>query len=454
MLLIDEPQTASGDADALIEEARRRTRKRRRRIAAVVVLAAVVGTAIVLEGGGGGGSARSHSGGHGGRVPGGAVRGAAQSVAAGRLAVLPNIGEFGLVAPGEGWAVNGLSFYFTSDDGAHWKTLRVPRLTGGDIVANLSAATSVGRDDIFLSYPTRSGYGTCYRTGRPPDDVDDISSVARSTDRGRTWQLSTLPGCSVAPWLSFPTSRTGFALTTSNTAPPLGGVGPLVRAWLVVTRDGGRTWRRVAQTPFAGQIEFATATDGWGVARPVAARQTVGALLSTLGGALYRTTNGGRSWQRQPICTTASTPGTFTICGQPRFFGPNRGVLPVTTVDRQTDRKWQTIYRTTNAGRTWTAASRLPNVPAGRRPLTQAGQAGKFVAVTATTWIDLIEGRQYTTSDAGSHWTTLIPRPAFSASQVTEFDFASPNDGWLLANPTTFDYTTDGGRTWHPLGRQ
>jgi photosystem II stability/assembly factor-like uncharacterized protein len=452
MLLIDELRTSAGEVDALIEEARRRTRKRRRRIA-VVLLVAAVGAAIVLDSGGGGGGARSHLSGHGAPLPGGAARGTAQSVAATRLTVLPYISDFGLLAAGEGWAANGVAFYFTRDDGAHWKTLDVPKLTGGDVVANLAAATSVGSNEILLSYPTARAYGSCADPtgGGPSAAVYSIGSVARSTDHGRTWQLATLPGCVVATSLSFVNSRTGFALAES-TSPPL-------RAWLLVTGDGGRTWQRVAQAPFAGPIEFATATEGWGVAGPVAHER--GGLSATLGGALYRTTNGGRTWQRQPICTTASAPGTFTICGQPRFFGPNAGVLPVTTVDRQADREWQTIYRTTNDGRTWTG-SRLPSVPVGGRPLSQPGQAGKFVAVSASHWIDLVSGRLYTTTDAGSHWTTLIPTPPFSASHVFEFDFASAHDGWLLMDPVSpsadppsvFDYTNDGGRTWHPLGRQ
>ena len=161
MLLIDEPKTCPADADALIEEARKRTRKRRRRIA-VVLLATAAGFAYVL-GGGGGGSGRTALSGHGAPLPGGAARGTAQSIAASRLTVLPYISDFGLLAPGEGWAANGVSVYFTGDAGAHWKTLDVPKLTGGDVIANLFAATSVGRDDIFLSYDTGRSYEMCIR---------------------------------------------------------------------------------------------------------------------------------------------------------------------------------------------------------------------------------------------------------------------------------------------------
>jgi len=87
-------------------------------------------------------------------------------------------------------------------------------------------------------------------------------------------------------------------------------------------------------------------------------------------------------------------------------------------------------------------------------------EAGKFVAVSASRWIVLVGRHLYTTTDAGRQWTTRVPKPDFSASRVFEFDFASANDGWLLADPFSsagnappaFDYTDDGGLTWHRLG--
>jgi photosystem II stability/assembly factor-like uncharacterized protein len=461
MLLIDRPPSSPNDADALIEEARRRTRKRRRRIA-VVLLVAAVGAVIALDGRGGGAAGHSYSGGHGASRPGVGGRATAQSIAAPRLAVLPDISDFGLLAAGEGWALTGGSgkVYFTNDDGAHWRTLKVPRPAGGYVGATVNAAASVGRNDIFLSYGPGSSYPTCRHAaaGRSAA-VEDIFWVARSTDQGRTWQLSTLPGCFIARSLSFVNSRIGFAEAESNNLP--------LRVWLLGTRDGGRTWQHIARPPFDGPIEFATATDGWAVSRGIGGR-AVGQLPATFGGALYRTTNGGRSWQRQPLCTTASAPGTFTTCSAPpHFFGPEVGVLPVTSVDRHTNLQWQTIYRTTNAGRTWTASTPLPRVPASQ-PDTDLNvlraPVGDFVAVTSTHWVDLrVGGRLYTTTDAGKHWTTLVPKPDFSARFVG-LDFASTRDGWLAgitnpnaplsAAPRAFDYTINGGRNWQPLAKQ
>ena len=232
------------------------------------------------------------------------------------------------------------------------------------------------------------------------------------------------------------------------------------RGRLLATRDGGPTWRTIAATPFVGPIDFTTASDGWGVAGPVGSVST-GALPATVTGALYHTTNGGRSWQRQSICTTTSTSGTFTDCGTPRFFARRIGVLPVTTVDRHAGRAALTVERTTNGGRTW-SGTRLPSVPATPSMRYGSGQAGKFVAISATNWIALVGPRLYETTDAGSRWTTLAPKPDLPASRVFELDFTSARAGWVLADPVSsdanaqpiFDYTINSGRTWHPLARQ
>ena len=442
-LLTDEPRSDAAEAEALIKEARRRARRRRARIASVVV---VVGGAFIYLLAGGGGDGHAHPAGHDAPRGGAAQASSTHAIARGGLAVLPDIGAFGLVAPGEGWAVNGLSFYFTSDDGADWRMLRVPGLSGGDVIANLYAGASVGANDIFLSYPTGRNYGSCAHptTPGPNKNTYTIASVARSTDRGRSWELSTLPGCVIATSLSFIDARTGFALAQST--------GPPSRSWLVVTRDGGGTWRRVSATPFVGSIEFVTASDGWGLAS-----DTSGLPSATFASALYRTTDGGQNWRRVPICDTRSPSGAAASCGSPRFFGAHVGVLPVNTRNRRNGTWRLRIYQTANGGRTWTNPP-ITSVPAS----TRNASASRFVAISPILWIALVATRLYQTSDQGRHWTIFTPKPDFRASSLTQLAFASANDGWLLTNqtsnapsaPTRFEYTTDGGRTWKPLSKQ
>jgi photosystem II stability/assembly factor-like uncharacterized protein len=369
------------------------------------------------------------------------MRSSPRSASADELAVLPDVGAFALLAPGEGWAVNGLSVFFTANDGAHWKTLQVPDLTGSDVVANLFASASVGANDLFLSYPTERVYGSCaHPTGAGAStSIYFIGSVARSTDRGRSWQLSTLPGCVLATSLSFPSAQTGFALAV--------GAGPTPsRSTLLTTSDGGRVWRRVSIVPFAGSIQFLSASAGWGLgrfSRPVAAE---------FGPSLYRTTDGGRSWRRVAICGTRSPPAATTLCGIPRFFGPRDGVIAVNTPAPD---GWRlVIYYTANGGDTWTTSPQA-TVPAA----TPNASASRFCATSATSWIAAVGTRLYTTADQGRHWMTLAPRPGFRVSSITELAFASASDGWILTSPisnvpnaaTVFEYTTNGGRTWEPL---
>jgi photosystem II stability/assembly factor-like uncharacterized protein len=109
--------------------------------------------------------------------------------------------------------------------------------------------------------------------------------LMRTKDRGRTWtRVGTSPSTP-----SFPTSLVGFAMRSRAT-----NAGPLIQ-----TSDGGRTWRRVG-TPcrkgwggfaWSAAISFVSRSRGWLICngQPGAGSQAK---------ALYVTRNGGRTWKR------------------------------------------------------------------------------------------------------------------------------------------------------------
>ena len=74
--------------------------------------------------------------------------------------VLPSISQMGLLAPGVGWAANGLDFYVTRNGALGWRNVQVPGL-GGDIVANLMASASPGTNDLVLAFYGGKVYGSC-----------------------------------------------------------------------------------------------------------------------------------------------------------------------------------------------------------------------------------------------------------------------------------------------------
>lgn len=415
----------------MIEDAR--TRQWRHRVAASVVALAVPGiVAIVLAVDGGGGS----KAGHGGATPGGApVSGKgrkASSPAADQPAVLPSVGQMGLLAPGVGWAANGVSFNITRNSGRSWTDVHVPGLRG-DIVVNLWAAASPSPREVVLGSYAGKVYGSCtHRTG-PANPIElPIGKMAVSTNAGRTWRGMTLPGCVLTSSLSFVNTKVGFAVMMSGPSNPL-------RPALYVTTDGARTWRRIGPMPFNGPIDFASSDDGWGIA----AGSNAGGR-----GALYHTIDGGRTWHSSSICRPTPIDGTTVACDVPHFFSDREGVVPAVLVNHTTGRSSLIVYSTVDAGQTW-ARHALPSDTQLHAYVAQA-QPIPFSAPTASDFFTLIAGQLVATHDGGRHWFTFT-QPSLSG--FGSLDFASSTYGWVIA-ANAFDYTTDGGKSWNPLAKQ
>src|SRR5438874_898662 len=107
------------DPEALIEEARRRARRRRAASAVTALLLLGGGLGAFVAFGGGGGSKRGGLAGTHGRP----VTRGEELRQIERAAAQSTIVEAGLVAPGVGWAMNGLDLWWTQDDGRHWRAI-------------------------------------------------------------------------------------------------------------------------------------------------------------------------------------------------------------------------------------------------------------------------------------------------------------------------------------------
>jgi len=330
----------------------------------------------------------------------------------------------------------------------------------------LARSPRSGSRTSFVADDGEKGYGTCGHPVHPGPTVADyaIGAVYASTDRGQRWRDSTLPGCSLVFGLSFTTPEIGFALASSSGGPN--------RGTLNVTGDGAQHWQRVGSTPFVGPIDFVTREDGWGVAAPGVTTKPLDRM-----GALYRTTDGGRSWQRVSICSGASRDAAATICGTPRFFGTRDGVVPVGRVDRATGTCSFLVDSTTDGGLRWSSHA-LPADPnlcayfSTNNPYSATNGTQRltvpFSAPSATNWVAFIGPALYSTTDGGRRWSHLTPKPTFAAPELAgngvaindsgPLDFASPTDGWLIARwsgaSPVFDYTANGGKSWKPLAKQ
>ncbi len=113
--------------------------------------------------------------------------------------------------------------------------------------------------------------------GESQDGSDRGEGIDRSTDGGRSWSFSTLPGCVqlCGPTaLSFVDADHGFAAVSGDQGNPHG-----PPAMLFATQDGGASWQQLATPPDLGgvvmdgpapdsKLVFTTAQDGWAVSGP------------------------------------------------------------------------------------------------------------------------------------------------------------------------------------------
>jgi len=211
------------------------------------------------------------------------------------------------------------------------------------------------------------------------------------------------------------------------------------------TRDGGESWQRLA-VPNADSLEFrdvhaSSADSAWILAAGSGSRSRI-----------YRTTNGGATWELQFQNTDSSA---FFDCLT--FLDGRRGVAFSDASQGQT-----VILRTVDGGAGWT------RVPASRVPAPLPGEgafaaSGLCVAHVAPSTVFIATGspgaRLFRSTDAGESWTsTNTPFVKGPVAGLTGIAFADAMRGIAVAadidrlrtdtSSAVVGVTNDGGRTW------
>jgi photosystem II stability/assembly factor-like uncharacterized protein len=335
----------------------------------------------------------------------------------------------GVIGPGSGWRLDGLSLSRTDDNGATWRDITPPSAVNQDPIARINWVEFADSQHVLVPVALNHAPFTIYG----------------SDDGGDTWQAvcAGATKCGAPEYVTFLDRDHGWGISDSGNVSS--------------TNDGGNTWTLLGNAPFAGPVQFVNQQDGWGVSEPSGYGNA--GVATKPGGHLYRTQNGGRTWQQ-----FSPDIGGSLAFGVPRFFGADGVVVAWSEPSEESGHHDQVrVYTTHDGGNSWSGQV-APSDPAadqyGNAPQLLA-PAFPFSASSPSDWMLFLGPNVYVTDDAGADWSRFTPAPAIGA--VYSLALTSPSTAWALASvPICSDpsppqrpcrleelvHTTDGGRTW------
>jgi len=215
--------------------------------------------------------------------------------------------------------------------------------------------------------------------------------------------------------------------------PPFGGR-------LYRTTDGGLTWQ-FSSVPFRdGRLAFLDDQNGWVMAG-------LGAGAGSMAVAVFKTSDGGQTWEQvftnEPNLEGSSD--SLPLGGIKMSFTPLNSQTAWIGGVVYTSGKFY-FYRTTDGGKTW-ALQTLPPSPGSDTGEIVISQSPTFFSPTEAVLPVRIVGENvqtaiYATKDGGESWEFISEQPG--AGMV---DFTSPDEGIFWSGEQFFS-TLDGGQTW------
>lgn len=316
-----------------------------------------------------------------------------------------------------GWATDINHVWYTPDGGATWRNV-----TPSGMDASVHWQVSLYSLDathawVAVTQPTHN-WTTIYRT----------------SDGGKSWTKSVMQGVGGISTIHF-TDLTHGWLSFEQ-----GGSMGRDQAAIYQTVDGGRTWQKISVTenikggtiPSLGiktGVTFTNDNNGWLTGYTYAHGNLY----------LYRTTDDGHLWSKQPIPLPPRLHQAQLASYPPVFFNQMDGVLPVEVFGGPL-----IVYRTSDGGARWT-----PTSPVTAKEQGTEAQGWKFDFVSTNIGFASNGDELFATKNGGQTWGRVASNTM--PGNVQDLDFTSNNDGFALTAKGNVYHTSDGGSTWEQV---
>ncbi len=317
----------------------------------------------------------------------------------------------------------------TRDGGHAWQEVGPPEPVG-DVSEPPPVAFFLDTDRAWVIYGTWDGPGGSL-------------VVWRTSDGGESWFASTpLPSRVMWPsQLQFTDESHGWLLVQFDVA---AGTAPVE---LFRTSDGGATWQSIVDfsSPGGAQIHVSSSARSMVFAD---ARTGVISIGSSAWGVpmLNWTNDGGVTWDLASIDPPADQPGLFDQgCGVfwPRLFTSTQWAIVVECSYGETEARY--LYRTHDGGQTWQRSAYPGGTLLMLDPLIGFATGRDFI------WSGLHEVFSfYRTEDGGQSWTLITNVPWEGQLSFVD-DQNGWAVGRQRGVGYTLQRTRDGGQTWEEL---
>ena len=324
------------------------------------------------------------------------------------------------LAPLEGWAIGGSTFFHTTNGGSSWQQVSVPSGTwvydaffadaqhgwalGGKSVRTVDGGQTWQVMPEAFSYEYL--WSIQFTDASIGMYVGATGIIERSTDGGVTWSSRQSGGAGTTHGLDAVDELHAWAANDGGE--------------VLYTTDGGAFWQRVYVPGVdtygrMNDVDFVDATTGWSVGKSSSFGGDVGVIV--------RSTDGGATFQLQ------------------KNFGDT--IDAVAAIDAQTAFVVGTFYtnrgfvlRTRNGGASWVDVS----------PSGAFNSDVEFVDASSG-WV--VGPAIFHTADGGATWDTQFTGHG-SIDYLESISMADALHGWAVGWFDTALYTDDGGATWTP----